>query len=268
MFGTLITLLLMGQIPETKALDKGAATPEQAVRTFIVAMMTKDAPTLRAIILPTKDFDTLLEGQEVAAEELEKFKAQIAKLPVRLLKAGEEVSLAGGGKYKVQAKDISPDRAVALPEGASFPVLIQKDKGQWRIDASPIIANMKGDTPKPLDPAQIKDKITIHLDQKLDIQFNQKGNMISEPKVVAAPKLQAPTVHMEFSGLDDKPTLSTQNPFTKDLSFRALARHKGRKSYFETSVWPVKAGISGIELWQEPIEELVLFDFKLVDETP
>jgi hypothetical protein len=31
---------------------------------------------------------------------------------------------------------------------------------------------------------------------------------------------------------------------------------------------PVKAGLFSLELWQEPIEELVLFDFKLVAEKP
>ena len=28
---------------------------------------------------------------------------------------------------------------------------------------------------------------------------------------------------------------------------------------------PVVAGLAGIESWQEPIEEFVLFDFKLID---
>jgi len=58
-------------------------------------------------------------------------------------------------------------------------------------------------------------------------------------------------------------TLSTKNPFTKDRRSGPSARHKGRKAFFETSIVPVKAGLFSLELWREPIEELVLFDFKL-----
>ena len=47
------------------------------------------------------------------------------------------------------------------------------------------------------------------------------------------------------------------------MKFRALARIKGRKDYFETSIVPVRSGLLGIEVWQDEIEELVLFDFQL-----
>jgi hypothetical protein len=280
MFATWIALLLVGQNPGAKAQEKGgkdaaevkAATPEQAIRTFVVAMMTKDAPTLRAITLPADGLESLLQGQAVPPEAVEGFKAQIAELPVRLLKAGEEITLADGSKYTARAEDVTPDRAVVLPQGASFPLRSRKVDGGWRIDATPIIANMKGAgagaARKPIDPAQIKDKIAINLDQKIDLQFDQKGGAISGPKVVDKPKAEVPTVHVEFTGRGDDLTLSTKNPFTKDLTFRALARHKGRKAFFETSIVPVKAGLFSLELWREPIEELVLFDFKLVDEKP
>jgi hypothetical protein len=44
-------------------------------------------------------------------------------------------------------------------------------------------------------------------------------------------------------------------------------RLKVRKEYFETSlIVPVTVGIMGFETWQDPVEELVLFDFKLTDE--
>ena len=63
--------------------------------------------------------------------------------------------------------------------------------------------------------------------------------------------------------------LATKNPFPKDLKFRALMRLKGRKGYSETSIVPVKAGLFSLELWQEPDpEELVLFEFKLLDDKP
>ncbi|HEY2154657.1 MAG TPA: hypothetical protein VGH33_03440, partial [Isosphaeraceae bacterium] len=225
-----------------------------------------------AVSLPADDLESLLQGPPIPPEGAEAFKAQIAELPVRLLKAGEEITLADGRKYKARAEDVTPDRAVALPQGASFPALARKVDGRWRIDAAPIIASMKGagagGAPKTPDPAQIKDKVTIKLGQKIDIQFTQKDGAISAPNVIEKPPAGVPTVHAEFLRQDDNLMLMTQNPFSKNMAFRALARHKGRKAYVETSIVPVGAGISGLELWRDPIEELVLFDFKLVGEKP
>lgn len=127
---------------------------------------------------------------------------------------------------------------------------------------------MRPVAPKPLDPAQIKEKVTIRLDQKLDIQFTEKDGVVSGPEAVQKPRAGSPTVHTEFSKQDDNLMLVTQNPFPKNLAFRALARYKGRKSYIETSIVPVGAGIFGAEMWKDPIEELVLFDFKLVGDEP
>ena len=268
MLATWMAILLVAQNPEPKAQRQDVATPEQAIRTFIVAMMTKDSKALHEVALPANDLDSLLQGQAVPPEAVEGFKAQIASLPVRVLKAGEEVTLPDGRRYKAKPEDVTPERAVVLPQGASFPALSRKVDGRWRIDAAPIIASMKGAAPKPLDPAQIKEKVTIKLDQKLDIQFTQKGDVISALEVVQKPRAGSPAVHVEFSKQDDNLMLVTQNPFPKNLSFRALARYKGGESYMETSIVPVRAGIFGIETWRDPIEELVLFDFKLVDDKP
>jgi hypothetical protein len=118
------------------------------------------------------------------------------------------------------------------------------------------------------DPATLKDKVTIAVGKKLVVKFDQKGDALSNPKVVekAADKPTTPTPTFDFSKMGDNLILTTKNPFPKDLKFRALARLKGRKDYFETSIVPVKTGLLGFELWQDPIEELILFEFKLVDE--
>ena len=115
------------------------------------------------------------------------------------------------------------------------------------------------------DPAKLKDKVTIAVGKKLVVQFEQKGDALRNPKVVEKPGDKPPTPTFDFIKKDDNLILSTKNPYPKDLKFRALARLKGRKDYFETSIVPVKSGLFGIELWQDPIEELILFDFKLVD---
>ena len=116
-----------------------------------------------------------------------------------------------------------------------------------------------------VDPAKLKDKVTINVGKKLFVQFEQDGNTLTAPKVVEKVAEKPPTPTFDFGKMDDNLVLTTKNPFSKDLKFRALARIKGRKDYFETSIVPVKSGLFSIELWQDPIEELVLFDFKLTD---
>ncbi len=117
-----------------------------------------------------------------------------------------------------------------------------------------------GDAP---DPSKIKDKVTIAEGKTLLVQFEQKGDTISKPKVVEQADDKVPTPRFEFLSQNGNLMLTTKNPFPKDLKFRALARIKGRKTYFETSIVPVRSGLLGMELWPDPIEELILFDFKL-----
>jgi hypothetical protein len=280
----LVALALAAQDPGAKAQEKPvpkdaqADTPEQAIRSFIVAWMTKDAVALRAVTLPVVDLELIMPPQPIPPEALDAFKAQIAKLSVRILKAGEEVKLVGDRTYKARPEDVGPDRAVVLPGNAAYPLLSRKVEGRWRIDVSPIVASIKAaagqgppPAPKTIDPGPIKDKLTIKPGQEIRVQFTRDGDAISAPKVVTVPKDEAKAdpktevVHFDFSKKGDDLMLTTQNPYSKNLVFRAAARHKDRTTYVETSIVPVNAGIFGIEMWREPIEELLLFDFKLVD---
>jgi hypothetical protein len=121
---------------------------------------------------------------------------------------------------------------------------------------------------KTIDPSALKDKVTIGLGKKLAVQFQRDGDSLSRPKVVEKLTDDPPTLSLDFRKQGDNLMLVSKNPFRKDLKFRAGARLKGHKEYFETSIVPVKAGLLGFELWQDPIEELVLFDFKLIDDQP
>lgn len=121
---------------------------------------------------------------------------------------------------------------------------------------------------EPVDPAKLKDKVTIAPGKTLAVQFEQNGDALSSPRVVEKAEGKTPTVNFRFLNQGDTLILATRNPFPKDLKFRALYRLKGHKDYVETSIVPVKSGLLGFELWQDAIEELVLFEFKLVGDQP
>ena len=120
-----------------------AGSPEQALRIFLIAMMTKDEATLRAVTLPTDDFDWLLRGQAVPSDQAEAFKAQMARQPIRALKPGDVITLPGNRKVTVHKEEVTADRAVLLPEGAPVPNRVRRLDGRWRVDATPIIAGRK-----------------------------------------------------------------------------------------------------------------------------
>ena len=115
-----------------------------------------------------------------------------------------------------------------------------------------------------VDPAKLKDKVSVAIGKNLAVRFEQAGDKLTRPKVLAEADDKSPTPSFSFRPMGDTLFLTTKNPYPRDLQFRALARLKGRKDYFETSIVPVKSGLFGIEVWQDPIEELILFDFKLV----
>ena len=60
--------------------------------------------------------------------------------------------------------------------------------------------------------------------------------------------------------------LTVENHYLKTLRYRVAMRLKGRKDYIETSIVPVMAGIFSGESWVDPIEDIILFEFKLTDE--
>jgi len=128
---------------EKVTLDVAAATPEQALRTFLIAMLLKDEATLRAVTLPTADFDWLLRGEDVPVDQLEEIKTQVAKQSIRALKPGDEISLPNGRKATVQPASVTADDAILLTEGFPLPHSLRRIDGRWRVEAGPVIAARK-----------------------------------------------------------------------------------------------------------------------------
>lgn len=122
--------------------DVANTTPEEAFRTFMIAMLTHDEATLRAVTVKTDDFDWLLKGDPVPPEHLEAAKRDIQK-PLRALKAGDEVKLPGNRKVTVQPEEVTADRAVLVADWMAVPTRMWKVDGRWRVDAVPLIAARK-----------------------------------------------------------------------------------------------------------------------------
>jgi hypothetical protein len=119
-----------------------------------------------------------------------------------------------------------------------------------------------------IDPKSVRDKISLTLGTKGTIQFKQQGDMLTDPKLGDADDRGKPGMGVELKKEDKLFILVVQNRFPKGLRYRAAARLKGAEDFVETSVVRVGARLSSFESWDDPIEEIILFDFKLTDEKP
>jgi len=118
-----------------------------------------------------------------------------------------------------------------------------------------------------IDLKDIKDKISLTVGSKGTIQFKQEGNVLTEAKLVKDADAKQPGISVELKKEPEFLGLMLKNGLPKALRYRAAIRLKGRKDYFETSlILPVMTGLVSFETWEAPVEELVLFDFKLTDE--
>jgi tetratricopeptide (TPR) repeat protein len=114
------------------------------------------------------------------------------------------------------------------------------------------------------DLSGLADHVTIELGRKVSAQFAQKGDDLVEPKLTQGLHRQARTVLLNFKIEKKKYVLRLEHTFWRKMQGRCLARLAGYDTYFETDILPVPVGTTNPEIWSEPIEELVLFNLKLV----
>ena len=131
---------------------------------------------------------------------------------------------------------------------------------------------------KAIDPETIKDKVSITLGQQLHIKFAADGDRILHPKSVQPAGDDKATVEIKLhvtdstpfrvSGDPRRPFLVVSNGLDRTLDFRALARLKGSKEFFQFSfgVEPIAPGDQTTKCWQSGslVEEVILYDFVLI----
>jgi len=120
-----------------------------------------------------------------------------------------------------------------------------------------------GQTP---DPAKLKDKVTLKLNDKVTVTFHAQGDKLTDPKIAPQSDEKPSSISFSFTLEQGVRMLTIQNAFSRGIRMRCLARVAGAKDYVENNVHPLFPNFFSTEAFGDRVEELVLFDFKLTDD--
>lgn len=118
-------------------------------------------------------------------------------------------------------------------------------------------------------PYFVKENILqIYPGEKLFIEIEVEKETIVSMKVVKENLNPDRTIEIEFTQelkgkKNDGMLLRIENPFKKDLEYKAMMYIVGHDKWINTNVLPVKAKITGFEMWVDVIITLVLTEWKL-----
>ena len=118
-------------------------------------------------------------------------------------------------------------------------------------------------------PYFVKEKVLqIYPGEKLYIEVEVKKNEIISMKVVNENLNPEKTIEIEFTQkVEDRKNewmmLRIENPFKKDLEYKAMMFIVGHDKWINTNVLPIQAKLSGYETWPDVIITLVLTEWKL-----
>ena len=117
-------------------------------------------------------------------------------------------------------------------------------------------------------PYFVKDNILqLYPGEKLFIEVETNKNKIISMKSVKENINPQKTIIIEFTqNTKDRKSelmmLKIENPFEKDLEYKAMIFIVGHDKWINTNVYPVKAKLTGYETWSDVIITLALSDWK------
>ena len=128
--------------PETKG-ELADSTPEDALKTFLVALAAQDEATLHAVTLPDAEFEWLLKGPKAPPDVLARIRAGLEDKPMKRLNAGDRVQMPDGESRVIKPVDVREGRVVLWPAGLPLPSRLDNVGGHWKVFARPFIAALK-----------------------------------------------------------------------------------------------------------------------------
>jgi hypothetical protein len=110
----------------------------------------------------------------------------------------------------------------------------------------------------------------IYPGETIYVEVEQDNGIIRSMKAVKEIKNPEITLTIKFSqtsenGIHQMMMLKIQNPFPKNLTYKAKMFLLKQNKWFDTNVYPVMAGLSAFETWPDIIISLGLGSWKFTD---
>lgn len=114
-------------------------------------------------------------------------------------------------------------------------------------------------------PAEKPNTVLVHPGDVLYAKFEESGASLKLLSISKEKDDQAQLVltMKPFDKAAGFLMLQVESKFGKDMAYKAEMRLLSKNRRKETSVIPVRAGLSSFESWPHPIEELALYGFEL-----
>ncbi|MGI9086339.1 MAG: tetratricopeptide repeat protein [Chthoniobacterales bacterium] len=121
------------------------------------------------------------------------------------------------------------------------------------------------ETAVPLPPTGT---VAIKLGEKVQVHLKVDVEQLVDPaaaKITDRPELDSFLLNFHLE--KGRRVLLLEHSFGKVVRMKCLARLKDQDVYFETDLLPIQPGTISKEIWDDPIEELVFFDFHFSDDS-
>jgi len=128
-------------------------------------------------------------------------------------------------------------------------------------EANPCRQTENGPVPFILD-----DRISIVEGERLSLAATEVDGRLVDFREFGVGDGPVPILILEFEKNLDEIALHIDSTFDRYLKFHIQMRFEGRSDWFETTSCALMPYASNVELWSDPIEELRLFDFHVVEE--
>jgi hypothetical protein len=112
---------------------------------------------------------------------------------------------------------------------------------------------------KPRKPEDIPEKVIVKQGESIAVSFTVTDGKLHAPVILKGHPGKTPCFTVKFEKTDKGCSAVVQQSILPAVKLRCLARAKGRKDYFETSIIPPQMGKPNYELWGHDLEELVFF---------
>ena len=117
----------------------------------------------------------------------------------------------------------------------------------------------------PRAPFVYNGLVNIVVGETLLVQVEETGGILKDLRYVDEMKHPEKTLAFKFEIIRGLMMLNVTNPSPRTIRFRAAMQPAADTLFYDTSTCPVMAGGGSYESWSQPLVQLILYEFRFID---